>query len=78
MLGRGVEHAVMRWLAAEAARGGVERVRMAFERTRKNAPAEQFLRDCAERADAGRQSSDGCSMIQPAPRKTALDFISVR
>ncbi|HEY1109738.1 MAG TPA: HAD-IIIC family phosphatase, partial [Opitutaceae bacterium] len=53
VLGRGVEHALMRWLAAEAVKGDVERVRVTFEQTRKNAPAEQFFRGCAERFDDG-------------------------
>lgn len=53
VLGRGVEHAVMRWLAAEAATAGVTTMRVFFEPTQKNVPAAQFLRSCASRVGEG-------------------------
>ena len=53
VLGRGVEHELTRRLASEAAGRGISEIRVAFARTGKNAPAEQFLR-----ASAGREERD--------------------
>lgn len=47
VLGRGVEHAVARWLGERA--GGME-VEIAFAHTAKNAPAAEFLRSLAPEA----------------------------
>ena len=44
VLGRAVEHAVLRHLGACAQSAGVESVRLPFKATSRNAPAEQFLR----------------------------------
>jgi FkbH-like protein len=43
VLGRGVEHRVLRWLGEEAQHRGLRFVRTRFEVTSKNKPAQQFL-----------------------------------
>jgi FkbH-like protein len=43
VLGRGVEHRVLRWLGEEAQHRGLKTVRTRFEVTSKNKPAQQFL-----------------------------------
>ncbi len=43
VLGRGVEHAVMRWLAEHAERLGLREVVLPFIKTERNQPAEAFL-----------------------------------
>lgn len=52
VLGRGVEHEILRRLACEAAAAGLKTIRIAFARTGKNAPAEEFLRSCQGREEA--------------------------
>jgi amino acid adenylation domain-containing protein/FkbH-like protein/non-ribosomal peptide synthase protein (TIGR01720 family) len=49
VLGRGVEHELLRRLARDAAEQGRKAVHVTFAQTAKNAPAEQFLRACAGR-----------------------------
>jgi FkbH-like protein len=44
VLGRGVEHSVMAWLGDAALARGAEFVSVSFEATKKNAPAQQFLK----------------------------------
>ncbi len=61
VLGRGVEHALLRRLAGEAAEGGRKAVRVNFARTAKNAPAEQFLRACAGREE--RDAAGGAAFV---------------
>ena len=51
VLGRGVEHGVLRRLAADAIAAGVEVLRIPFVRTGRNIPAEKFLRSCADRVE---------------------------
>ncbi len=43
VLGRGVEHRIMRWLGEQALRRGLDTVQVRFEVTNKNKPAQQFL-----------------------------------
>jgi FkbH-like protein len=45
VLGRGVEHAVMRWLGAHASRLGLREVELPFSATAKNQPAAAFLKE---------------------------------
>lgn len=45
VLGRGVEHAVMRWLGKHATRLGLKDVELPFSATAKNQPAANFLKD---------------------------------
>ncbi len=45
VLGRGVEHAVMRWLGKHAARLGLKDVELPFSATAKNQPAANFLKE---------------------------------
>jgi FkbH-like protein len=45
VLGRGVEHAVMRWLAGHAQRLGLKEVSLPFVATAKNQPAAVFLQE---------------------------------
>jgi FkbH-like protein len=45
VLGRGVEHAVMRWLGAHASRLGLREVELPFSATAKNQPAATFLKE---------------------------------
>ena len=47
VLGRGVEHTILRQLAQEAAAGGVSELRLDFVRLARNAPALQFLQGIA-------------------------------
>ena len=53
VLGRGVEHELLRRLAREAQAVGVETIRIAFVRSGKNVPAEQFLRAGPGREESG-------------------------
>jgi FkbH-like protein len=43
VLGRGVEHRMMRWIAEEAIRRRIKRVRILFQDTDRNMPAKKFL-----------------------------------
>lgn len=45
VLGRGVEHAVMRWLGKHAVRLGLQEVELPFSATAKNQPAAKFLKE---------------------------------
>lgn len=49
VLGRGVEHAVMRWLAEHAAKLGVKEVEIPFAATARNQPAAAFLEELGAR-----------------------------
>jgi amino acid adenylation domain-containing protein/FkbH-like protein/non-ribosomal peptide synthase protein (TIGR01720 family) len=51
VLGRGVEHELLRRLGREAAARRLTTLRVNFAATAKNAPAEQFLRACAGREE---------------------------
>jgi amino acid adenylation domain-containing protein/non-ribosomal peptide synthase protein (TIGR01720 family) len=53
VLGRGVEHELLRRLARDAQTAGLAALRVAFVRSGKNVPAEQFLRGCAGREEIG-------------------------
>jgi amino acid adenylation domain-containing protein/FkbH-like protein/non-ribosomal peptide synthase protein (TIGR01720 family) len=56
VLGRGVEHEVIRRLAAEAGDAGCARLAVRFVRTARNVPAEKFLRRHAHEVE---KASDG-------------------
>lgn len=43
VLGRGVEHRMIRWIAGEAARKGIRKIRLMFKESGRNLPAKQFL-----------------------------------
>lgn len=45
VLGRGVEHRILRWLGERAVAAGVPAVEMRLAKTDKNIPAQQFLRE---------------------------------
>lgn len=45
VLGRGVEHSVMRWLGKHAVRLGLKEVELPFSATAKNQPAANFLKE---------------------------------
>lgn len=70
VLGRGVEHQLLRRLAAEARAAGVETLRVRFVRTAKNAPAEQFLAACAQRRE---ESEGGAVFVFDAARTCELE-----
>ncbi|HEX3047408.1 MAG TPA: HAD-IIIC family phosphatase [Bacillota bacterium] len=43
VLGRGVEHRMIQWIAGEAARSGIKKIRFLFQDSERNLPAKQFL-----------------------------------
>jgi amino acid adenylation domain-containing protein/FkbH-like protein/non-ribosomal peptide synthase protein (TIGR01720 family) len=59
VLGRGVEHELLRRLAREAQAAGLPMIRVGFVRSGKNVPAEQFLRACAGHEETGGHSEGG-------------------
>lgn len=57
VLGRGVEHTILRMLAQEAATSGVDELRVDFVKLPRNAPALQFLQSIAVVSDEARQGA---------------------
>lgn len=74
VLGRGVEHRVLRQLAAEAHAAGIATLRIPFGRSAKNAPAEQFLKACAHRAEE--RADGGTVFVFETTRTLELEVAS--
>lgn len=72
VLGRSVEHHIMRWLGEKAAAEGFSAVVVPFIPTRKNSPARQFLDAIAESAPASTQ--DGFEFRFDAARLKELRY----
>jgi FkbH-like protein len=67
VLGRGVEHAVLRHLGSLALEGGIEHVEIAFTPTKKNAPARTFL-DSTKGANSDTATGTRYVLLAPEAR----------
>src|SRR5690606_30103653 len=76
VLGRGVEHEIVRTLGCIAVERGLERVVVPFIATKKNLPARRFLDSLAAARDAVTQdgTADGVRYSMPAERAAVLVY----
>ncbi|MDO9520173.1 MAG: amino acid adenylation domain-containing protein [Pseudohongiella sp.] len=65
VLGRGVEHSILRALAQEAAISGVDELRVDFVRLARNAPALQFLQSITATSSAGQPGAAAWQFCLP-------------
>lgn len=65
VLGRGVEHSILRALAQEAAISGVDELRVDFVRLARNAPALQFLQSITATCSAGQPGAAAWQFCLP-------------